>query len=120
MSGNPSAPASRPIVICGSSRRSLENPLSRNPSPVSVSKYKVDTSYKTKLAGPSRACAAHAALICCRHESCANTRSRRVTVRYGTGSTPASSSTRALSSLLTGSMTRAITSWRNTSSPPVA
>ena len=30
------------MVICGSSRRSLENPLARNPSPVSVSKYKVE------------------------------------------------------------------------------
>jgi hypothetical protein len=38
MSGNPSGPASRPMVICGSSRRSLENPGSRNPSPASVSK----------------------------------------------------------------------------------
>ena len=33
ISGNPSAPVSRPMVICGSSLRSLENPLSRNPSP---------------------------------------------------------------------------------------
>ena len=33
MSGNPSWPVSSPIVICGSSRRSLENPGSRNPSP---------------------------------------------------------------------------------------
>ena len=44
ISGNPSCPASRPIVICGSSRRSLENPGSRNPSPASVSKYSVLTS----------------------------------------------------------------------------
>ena len=44
ISGNPSWPVSSPIVICGSSRRSLENPLSRNPSPASVSKYRVDTS----------------------------------------------------------------------------
>ena len=29
ISGNPSCSASRPIVICGSSRRSLENPGSR-------------------------------------------------------------------------------------------
>ena len=36
MSGSPPAPVSSPMVICGSSRRSLENPLSRNPSPVSV------------------------------------------------------------------------------------
>jgi hypothetical protein len=53
MSGNPAWSVSRPIVICGSSRRSLENPGSRNPSPWSVSKYKVDTSYRTRLAGPS-------------------------------------------------------------------
>ena len=44
ISGNPSWPVSSPMVICGSSRRSLENPLSRNPSPSSVSKYNVDTS----------------------------------------------------------------------------
>ena len=35
------------MVICGSSRRSLENPLSRNPSPSSDLKYKAVTSYKT-------------------------------------------------------------------------
>ena len=44
MSGNPAWSVSRPMVICGSSRRSLENPGSRNPSPGAVSKYKVDTS----------------------------------------------------------------------------
>ena len=44
ISGNPDASVSRPMVICGSRRRSLENPGSRNPSPASVSKYKVDTS----------------------------------------------------------------------------
>jgi hypothetical protein len=44
INGNPAASVSSPMVICGSSRRSLENPLSRNPSPVSVSKYSVDTS----------------------------------------------------------------------------
>ena len=44
ISGNPSWSVSSPMVICGSSRRSLENPLSRNPSPSSVSKYSVDTS----------------------------------------------------------------------------
>ena len=38
MSGNPSCPVSSPMVIWGSSRRSLENPGSRNPSPWSVSK----------------------------------------------------------------------------------
>jgi hypothetical protein len=31
---DPSCPASRPIVFCGSSRRSLENPGSRKPSPL--------------------------------------------------------------------------------------
>jgi hypothetical protein len=35
------------MVTCGSSRRSLENPLARNPSPSSGLKYKVLTSYKT-------------------------------------------------------------------------
>ena len=44
ISGNPSAPVSRPMVICGSSRRSFEKPLSRNPSPASVSKYSVEQS----------------------------------------------------------------------------
>jgi hypothetical protein len=44
INGNPAASVSRPIVICGSRRRSLENPGSRNPSAVSVSKYSVDTS----------------------------------------------------------------------------
>ena len=44
ISGNPEASVSSPMVICGSSRRSLENPGSRNPSPASVSKYSVDTS----------------------------------------------------------------------------
>ena len=44
ISGNPAASVSSPTVICGSSRRSLENPGSRNPSPASVSKYKVETS----------------------------------------------------------------------------
>ena len=33
MSGNPRWSVSSPIVICGSRRRSLENPDSRNPSP---------------------------------------------------------------------------------------
>jgi hypothetical protein len=78
----------------------LENPGSRNPSPASVSKYKADTSYSTRLAGPSRACAAHAADSPARQESRAYLRSRRQTVGYDTGTTPASSSTRALSSLL--------------------
>ena len=44
ISGNPDASVSSPMVICGSRRRSLENPGSRNPSPASVSKYRVDTS----------------------------------------------------------------------------
>jgi hypothetical protein len=43
ISGNPSAPVSSPIVICGSSRRSLENPLSRNPPPSSALKYSMLT-----------------------------------------------------------------------------
>ena len=44
ISGNPAASVSNPMVICGSSRRSFEKPGSRNPWPVSVSKYSVDTS----------------------------------------------------------------------------
>ena len=44
INGNPDASVNRPMVICGSNRRSLENPGSRNPSPTSVSKYRVDTS----------------------------------------------------------------------------
>ena len=54
-SGNPEASVSSPMVICGSRRRSLENPGSRNPSAASVSKSKVLTSYSTKEAGPSAA-----------------------------------------------------------------
>jgi len=42
--GNPVASVSSPMVICGSRRRSLENPGSRKPSPASVSKYSVLTS----------------------------------------------------------------------------
>jgi len=108
------------MVICGSSRRSLENPGSRNPSPASVSKYKVDTSKSTRLAGPSPAWAAQATEIFCRQESFAYTGSRRFSVAYDAGATPASSSTRSESSLLTGSMIRASTKSRNTSSPPLA
>jgi hypothetical protein len=44
INGNPAASVSRPMVICGSRRRSLEKPGSRNPSPASVSKYSVETS----------------------------------------------------------------------------
>ena len=55
ISGNPAWPVSGPMVICGSSRRSLEKPGSRNPSPASVSKYNVLTSYRTRLARPSLA-----------------------------------------------------------------
>ena len=51
ISGKPLAPVSSPMVICGSRRRSLENPSSRNPSPAPVSKYSVLTSCSTKLAG---------------------------------------------------------------------
>ena len=110
MSGNPPAPVSRPMVICGSSRRSFENPLSRNPSPASVSKYKVETSYSTRLAGPSRACAAHAARHLLPPGVLRNTRRRRVP-RSGTGPSPRllPPAPAALSSLLTGSMIRAAT-----------
>lgn len=42
--GKPEVSVSMPRVICGSRRRSLENPGSRNPSPWSVSKERVETS----------------------------------------------------------------------------
>ncbi len=67
VSGNPLASVNKPSVICGSRRRSLENPDSRNPSPASVSKYRVLTSNNTSDAGPSPARAAHAAARDCRH-----------------------------------------------------
>jgi len=54
ISGNPVASVNKPMVICGSSRRSVDNPGSRNPSAVSVSKYRVDTSWSTSQAGPQR------------------------------------------------------------------
>jgi hypothetical protein len=38
INGNPDPSVSSPIVICGSSRRSLENPGSRNPSALAASK----------------------------------------------------------------------------------
>jgi hypothetical protein len=66
ISGNPVASVNNPMVICGSRRRSLENPGSRNPSPASVSKYSVDTSNITSDVGPSAVCAAAAAANFCR------------------------------------------------------
>ena len=71
ISGNPVASVSSPMVICGSRRRSLENPGSRNPSPASVSKYRVDTSNITSEVGPNAVCAAHAAANFCRNFSVA-------------------------------------------------
>jgi hypothetical protein len=38
LSGNPAASVNKPIVTCGSRRRSFEKPGYRSPSPVSVSK----------------------------------------------------------------------------------
>jgi hypothetical protein len=67
VSGNSDASVSKPRVICGSSLRSLENPGARNPSPASVSKYKVLTSNNTRLAGPSPARRAQALASDCRH-----------------------------------------------------
>ena len=66
-SGNPRASANNPTVICGSSRRSFESPGSRNPSPVSISNYRVVTSYKINVAGPRPTRAAQAAASRCRH-----------------------------------------------------
>jgi hypothetical protein len=119
-SGNPVSSVSRPMVICGSRRRSLENPGSRNPSPASVSKYNVDTSYSTRLAGPSPACRAHATESACRHSGLAYLGRRRFNVGYDRPGMPASSSTRVESSLEVGSMIRASVSCQNTSSSPVA
>ena len=65
-------------------------------------------------------CAAQGADIFCRQVSFAYARRRRSAVRYETVGTPASSSTRSESSLLTGSMIRAATRWKNTSSPAAA
>jgi hypothetical protein len=119
INGNPPASVNKPMVICGSRRRSLENPGSRNPSPASVSKYNVDTSYSTRLAGHSLACAAHVAASPARQDCSAKVGRRRLRVAYDGGSMPASSMTRKESSLLVGSMIRANTSARNTPSPPV-
>jgi hypothetical protein len=63
----PDPSVSKPTVICGSNRRSLENPGSRNPSPSSVAKYSVVTSYSSNVAGPSRTCSAQARAIRARH-----------------------------------------------------
>jgi len=75
---------------------------------------------QTRLALPSPACAAQAAEIFRRQESFAYTASRRFSVAYDAAATPASSSTRSESSLLTGSMIRASTRSASTSSPPLA
>jgi hypothetical protein len=58
INGIPVASVNKPTVICGSSRRSLEKPGSRNPSPVSVSNQSVVTSYKISADGPISAAAA--------------------------------------------------------------
>jgi hypothetical protein len=44
INGAPLASVSNPTVICGSRRRSFENPGSLNPSPVSVSNHSAVTS----------------------------------------------------------------------------
>lgn len=61
---------SSPTVICGSRRRSLENPGSRNPSSASISKFGVDTSKSTIEAGRNRACVAHAVQSASRNRVC--------------------------------------------------
>jgi hypothetical protein len=68
INGNPVASVSRPIVICGSKRGSLENPRWRDPSAASVSKYRVLTSWSTSDAERSLASSAHARASDCRHE----------------------------------------------------
>ena len=69
----------------------------------------VDTSYSTRLAGPSCAWAAHAVESACRKAGLANTGRRRFSVGYDTATTPVSSTTRSESALLVGSMIRANT-----------
>lgn len=81
-------------------QRMNDNPA--DPSPASVSKYKVDTSQRTSDAGPRSAVRAHAAADFCRQDSFANAGRRRLRVAYAGGSKPASSTTRRLSSLLVG------------------
>ena len=65
-------------------------------------------------------CFAQAAASLARHASVAYVGRRRLSVAYEADPTPASDSTRTLSSLLVGSMIRASTSCQNTSSRPVA
>jgi hypothetical protein len=64
--------------------------------------------------------AAHAVESACRKTGLANTGDRRFSVGYDTEVTPVSSISRSESCLLFGSMIRASTSWRNTSSPRAA
>ena len=101
------------MVICGSSRRSLENPGSRNPSPASVSKYKRGdvVEHQARRAQPRMSGARRRQRL--PEVVLRDTPGRRrLTVGYDGAPTPASSSTRSESSLLVGSMIRASTSCR--------
>jgi len=58
------------MVICGSSRRSFEKPLSRKPVPGAGLEIQRGAVVKDQGSpGQAPQCAAHAAEICCRHES---------------------------------------------------
>ena len=121
VSGNPVASVSSPMVICGSRRRSLENPGSRNPSPVSVSKYSVRHVVEHQRRRPERGVRGARRRQCLARQQVWRTPAGDGSAsRYDGRSTPASASTRSESTLLVGSMIRASTSSRNTSSPPVA
>jgi hypothetical protein len=61
ISGNPALVGQQPDRDLRFQAALLGEPAVAEPSPAWVSKYSVDTSYKTRLAGPRPACAAHAA-----------------------------------------------------------
>ena len=106
--------------MCGSTRRSFENPGLRRSSGVSVSKYKVVTSYKRNDPGPIPACVASAWVIISRKPSVAYSGSFILIVAYPADVTPTSASVSIDSSLEPGWIIRARTTSRNTVSPPQA
>ncbi len=69
INGNPVASVNSPTVIWGSRRRSLENPGSRNPSPVWVSKYKRRHVVEHQTRRTQRGPCAHAAASFRRQDS---------------------------------------------------
>ena len=105
-------------MICGSRLRSLENPGSRNPSPVSVSKYRVDTSKSTSDGRPQPGMPGACRRQCLAHSRFGDHRQAPLDGAVGHRRRLRSrSSTRTASNLLVGSMIRANTRSRSTSSP---